>query len=254
MIEGFRVVIDEDGYPRELSTASDFERAKAEGLLPLERLVTVYRTSLSPEVKQVREIRELQKLLGLDQAANSQSDLKPQVEAQEENLADETRPDAFERAADPTKRVRRAGIGRRQPTNPSDHSYTSSASEVVRQTGSQLSSNIEDSFWYWAARPLARYAQFKGRASRREYWSFAVFIILALVVAGLINEVLLGLTIIALIVPSWTVLVRRMHDFGWTGWVLLVGLLPYAGVLLILSFTLIRSDEHPNAYGPHPLR
>ena len=82
-------------------------------------------------------------------------------------------------------------------------------------------------------RPLIRYADFKGRASRSEYWLFAVlqgfwyFLLIGLATltmgqddhqkasAGLLIALgLIGISIVALIVPNYAVPVRRLHDSG----------------------------------------
>lgn len=82
-------------------------------------------------------------------------------------------------------------------------------------------------------RPLIRYADFKGRASRSEYWLFAVFqgfwyaLLIGLAMGSMgqgdtdngtvgvtVAFSLIVLSIAALIVPNYAVLVRRLHDSG----------------------------------------
>lgn len=82
-------------------------------------------------------------------------------------------------------------------------------------------------------RPLIRYADFKGRASRAEYWLFGLLqgvwytllLGLAVVAMGqsetgkatagvLVAFGLIAVSVIALIVPNYAVLVRRLHDSG----------------------------------------
>ncbi len=96
------------------------------------------------------------------------------------------------------------------------------------------------------------YANFKGRARRKEYWGFSliyVVIYLALVFGlGLINDSLAaigGIFALASLVPSIAVGVRRMHDVGKSGWFLLIPI--YS---LILAFT--DGDKGSNEYGPDP--
>jgi uncharacterized membrane protein YhaH (DUF805 family) len=111
-----------------------------------------------------------------------------------------------------------------------------------------------------ALTPLRRYAEFSGRSSRREFWSFTmlvfgVLIITTLMVAG--NSAgaapaLGALIILGLAVPSLAVTVRRLHDCGITGWVLLVQLVPYVGSLVLLVLTLIPGSQKDNRYGPPP--
>ena len=79
---------------------------------------------------------------------------------------------------------------------------------------------------------LKKYLDFKGRASRSEFWYFFLFYIIASFVAGwLIGSfvallggsvnvllVVLSVVFIALFIPILSVTVRRFHDFGVSGW------------------------------------
>lgn len=79
-----------------------------------------------------------------------------------------------------------------------------------------------------AFQPLKKYAEFKGRARRAEYWLFfalqvVISVVLNLVQAagGVLTGVATGLSLIvslALLIPSLAVGVRRFHDTGRTGW------------------------------------
>ena len=90
-------------------------------------------------------------------------------------------------------------------------------------------------------RPLMRYADFKGRARRSEYWLFALFqgflIGLCLFMAGaslgqsdpgraaggfLMWLGICGIVTLALIVPYYAVLTRRLHDTGRSAWWMLL--------------------------------
>ncbi|HVM22463.1 MAG TPA: DUF805 domain-containing protein [Sphingomicrobium sp.] len=86
----------------------------------------------------------------------------------------------------------------------------------------------------WAKRPLQKYADFSGRAPRAEYWWFALAVVVAYIVAGIIegivgiNTMLAGvygpltaLLALALLVPSLAVGVRRLHDTNRSAWWLL---------------------------------
>lgn len=111
---------------------------------------------------------------------------------------------------------------------------------------------------------LTRYAEFSGRARRKEFWLFAVvnflvtlvfgFIDLAL---GLVSEeagigLLSGLYSLAVLIPYLAVTVRRLHDTGRTGWWLLIGLIPLLGPIVLLVLMLLDSDPAENRYGPPP--
>lgn len=81
----------------------------------------------------------------------------------------------------------------------------------------------------WALRPLRRYADFRGRAPRAEYWLYVLAVTIvgfavSIVDAKLSHPVLgkygpLGLIFTAaLVVPGLAVAVRRMHNSDRTGW------------------------------------
>ena len=58
--------------------------------------------------------------------------------------------------------------------------------------------------------------------------------------------------ILATIVPALAVLVRRLHDTGKSGWWALMILLPVAGAIVLLVFTVTDSDGIANKYGVSP--
>ena len=69
-----------------------------------------------------------------------------------------------------------------------------------------------------------KYFDFKGRASRSEYWYFILFIFLgygAGILLMLITPVLLwllGIFFIGIIIPAIAVTARRLHDIDKSGW------------------------------------
>ncbi|WP_427007371.1 DUF805 domain-containing protein [Pseudarthrobacter sp. H2] len=117
-----------------------------------------------------------------------------------------------------------------------------------------------------AKRFFKKYATFTGRASRSEYWwwmliSVVVSIVLNIImsvtggagatagtggstapgpgaVVGIILIVIWGL---AVIVPSLALTVRRLHDANFSGWMILIGLVPFVGSLAVLIFALLPS-------------
>ncbi len=88
----------------------------------------------------------------------------------------------------------------------------------------------------WYLKVIKNYANFSGRARRKEYWMFVLFNIIISIVIGIIDSVLglqygsgmnqsgiLG-TVYSLFVfiPSLAVSVRRLHDINKPGWLLAV--------------------------------
>ncbi|WP_407560515.1 DUF805 domain-containing protein [Streptomyces sp. 184] len=108
--------------------------------------------------------------------------------------------------------------------------------------------------------PFRKYADFTGRARRREFWSFMLLTLVpaaALVAAALSSgsdAVWFAFTSYLLVtfLPSLAVSVRRLHDAGRSGWWwLLVGFFPFGGVVLLV-FLLLDSEARDNDHGPCP--
>ena len=115
----------------------------------------------------------------------------------------------------------------------------------------------------WYMQPLKKYAAFTGRARRREYWTFVIVNDIICLILGVI-EGLTGITaesdysVLAVIfslfvlIPTFAVTVRRLHDTGRSGWWLLIGLIPIIGALVLLIFFVLDSQAGTNEYGPSP--
>ncbi|MDR0352489.1 MAG: DUF805 domain-containing protein [Opitutaceae bacterium] len=112
---------------------------------------------------------------------------------------------------------------------------------------------------------MKHYIDFGGRSCRREALWFVLFnIIFAGAALGLDN--LCGWTFgwppcgpayiaycIFALCPSLALQVRRLHDTGHSGWMLLVALIPIAGPIWLLVLLLFaRGDLGENRYGPPP--
>ena len=122
----------------------------------------------------------------------------------------------------------------------------------------------------WFIKCLRQYADFSGRARRKEYWIFKVFLYLVFLVivifcaliASLLSKdnqdvisILISIPIIVylfFVIPLLAVSVRRMHDVGMSGWFLLINLVPSIGSLVFFIFTLFDSQYYENKWGPNP--
>ncbi|GAA4292866.1 DUF805 domain-containing protein [Aestuariibaculum suncheonense] len=101
------------------------------------------------------------------------------------------------------------------------------------------------------------YANFNGRARRKEYWMFFLFNMLftyglsiTLSIIAVASEMyslasIYMLYSLAVLIPSIAVGVRRMHDVGKSGWYLLIPI--YSFILAVTE-----GERGPNAYGPDP--
>jgi uncharacterized membrane protein YhaH (DUF805 family) len=157
--------------------------------------------------------------------------------------------------------------------------------------------------WYLIV--LKKYAVFTGRARRKEYWYFVLFnAIITIFLLGLDyliglaegqTGVLSGLYQLGMIIPSFAVLVRRLHDTdrsGWWvvnyiiltvamgffaifvslitsyvpqtqagSWLLIIGMIITSCLslatlivgIIMFVFTLLKSQEGSNRYGPNPI-
>lgn len=116
----------------------------------------------------------------------------------------------------------------------------------------------------WYLLVLKKYADFNGRARRKEYWMYFLFHIIFCVAAILLDN-LLGFAMagigygfiylfyaLALLIPSLAVTVRRLHDTGKSGWMVLISLIPLIGSIWLLVLMLIDGDPGSNEYGPSP--
>ncbi len=116
--------------------------------------------------------------------------------------------------------------------------------------------------WYLGV--LKQYATFEGRARRKEYWFFVLFYVLVFLVLSAVDGVtgtynadagvglLGGLYILATLIPSLAVMVRRLHDTDRSGWWVLIGLIPLLGDLVLLVFMCLDSQPGGNRFGPNP--
>jgi uncharacterized membrane protein YhaH (DUF805 family) len=97
-------------------------------------------------------------------------------------------------------------------------------------------------FWEAIKVCLTKYVDGKGRASRSEYWYFALFTFLVGLATGGVGDVVLFL-------PSITVSVRRLHDIGKSAWALLWILLPVIGWIVLIVYAVRPGEPQPNVYG-----
>jgi uncharacterized membrane protein YhaH (DUF805 family) len=111
--------------------------------------------------------------------------------------------------------------------------------------------------WYLGV--LKKYAEFNGRARRKEYWMF--FLVNVIISMGIgfvvgfiggmlglgagVSSGLSSLYSLAVLCPAIAVGIRRMHDTNHSGWWLLVP-------LVNLIFACTEGTPGPNEYGPNP--
>ena len=117
------------------------------------------------------------------------------------------------------------------------------------------------------------YANFKGRARRKEYWMFvlvnAIILIACMVLdnilgtvfmmdAGPLGEISMGygwLYFICTLVhftPALGLVVRRLHDVGKSGWFYFIFLIPIIGIIWLLVLYCTEGQKLDNKWGPDP--
>lgn len=106
----------------------------------------------------------------------------------------------------------------------------------------------------WYIQVLRKYAVFKGRASRTEYWMFVLINLLIALAISLFEGLITGnakaglashIYKVAVVIPFTAVYVRRLHDVGRSGWWILVPLVNF----IMCCFD---SETEENKYGPNP--
>jgi uncharacterized membrane protein YhaH (DUF805 family) len=104
---------------------------------------------------------------------------------------------------------------------------------------------------------FSKYVTFSGRSSRSAYWWWALFGLLAVVAAYIVDAILgtfplfYAILALGLLLPNLAVTIRRLHDTGRSGWWILIALIPFVGGIVLLVFTLLAS-EGPNQWGSAP--
>lgn len=109
-------------------------------------------------------------------------------------------------------------------------------------------------------RVINKYADFKGRASRAEFWwwtlgCFAVSAVLSILTAitGFkLFSMISGLFSLAILVPTLAVSWRRLHDTGRAGGWWFINLIPAVGLIIFIVFCAAPSEPQANRFGEVP--
>ena len=110
----------------------------------------------------------------------------------------------------------------------------------------------------WYLTVFRKYAEFSGRARRKEYWMFTLLNAIAMIVLAVLGMaakpffLLYLLYCLGALIPSFAVSFRRLHDIGRSAWWFLIGLIPFIGAIVVLVFLCQDSQPGDNQYGPNP--
>ena len=111
-----------------------------------------------------------------------------------------------------------------------------------------------------------RWNDFKGRSSRSEYWWATLFASLVSVflqfpqamlaqaesVLALVVMIIILVFLLFMVIASFAVLVRRLHDVNRSGWWFLI-YFTIIGIFVLLYWYVQKGDESDNRYGSDPL-
>jgi uncharacterized membrane protein YhaH (DUF805 family) len=111
----------------------------------------------------------------------------------------------------------------------------------------------------WFIKCLKQYADFSGRARRKEYWMFTLFVcifwfilLMIMFTVPILGFVVFVIFALGMIVPNLAVLVRRLHDVGKSGWMYLIVLIPLAGGIWLFVLMCLDSQPGANKWGANP--
>ncbi|VEG13554.1 Inner membrane protein yhaH [Moraxella cuniculi] len=128
----------------------------------------------------------------------------------------------------------------------------------------------------WFVKCMKNYANFRGRARRKEYWFFFLSRSLIMIAAIFLDAILFNdaflnaleycesddcpdfnfvitiLASLAFFIPEIAVGARRLHDTNKSGWWYLLSLIPLFGTLALIALLAIEGDQTENRYGPPP--
>ena len=91
---------------------------------------------------------------------------------------------------------------------------------------------------------LKKYSDFESTSFRKEYWIFVLFNIIFSSITVLINPILSALYSLLIFIPALAVTVRRLHDVGKSGWMMLIVFIPFIGPIWLLVLLLKKGDSY----------
>ena len=114
----------------------------------------------------------------------------------------------------------------------------------------------------WYLKVLNHYTDFQGRARRKEYWMFTL-VSSGISVILMIVDYFIGIKILdtgllyllyglAVFIPTIAVGIRRLHDIGKSGWMMLVIIIPIAGFIWLIVLYATDSQKGTNDWGECP--
>ncbi len=116
----------------------------------------------------------------------------------------------------------------------------------------------------WYLKCWNQYADFSGRARRKEYWIFSLINGVIIIILYILQMVMIESTLwlifpivfflyaLAVFLPSLAVNIRRLHDIGKSGWWYLIYLIPIIGSIWLFVLMCLDSEPGENQWGENP--
>ena len=129
--------------------------------------------------------------------------------------------------------------------------FSTQLDKISNQDQAESQFNMID----WFVKCLKNYANFTGRARRKEFWFFTLVQFIILIIAQIIDSVigtefvLYALIVLALFIPSLAVSVRRLHDLSKSGWWYLIALIPLIGAIILIIWFATETKAEVNQWG-----
>ena len=105
------------------------------------------------------------------------------------------------------------------------------------------------------------YRFFTGRIARLNYFlssiamglvAWVLVLLFSLAFGRIVGLVALVLVYVAILFLNFSLIIRRCHDLGWSGWWSLLVLVPFVNIVVGLVLLFKRGEEVQNRYGPAP--
>ena len=90
---------------------------------------------------------------------------------------------------------------------------------------------------------IKKYSDFESSSSRKEYWMFVLFNVVFSSLASIISPKISMLYSLFVFIPALAVTVRRLHDVGKSGWMLLIIFIPLIGPIWLFYLLLQKGDS-----------
>jgi uncharacterized membrane protein YhaH (DUF805 family) len=112
----------------------------------------------------------------------------------------------------------------------------------------------------WYFKVIYHYFDFSGRSRRKEFWIFTLFNAILTLLLSLLDTVfetyifttIFFMYYLVMFIPSLSLLLRRVHDSGKSGWFIFVVLIPIIGWIWLLFLLCSEGEHQSNLWGENP--